>query len=94
MINWLHVYAQEEQHESVWLVGDREALRNIRDAIDDVLSIPCTRDRNTLCADGEGYRVRVRLMTEEEMGALVLPYTDHVARGVGGKHPAELEAKP
>ena len=93
MKNWLHLYGQRECHDWVWIVGDGEGLRRLRQAIDDALNIPVGGWTTTFCGDGEGYRIQVRWKREAEMETLILPYSDPIARAGGGKHPAELEAR-
>jgi hypothetical protein len=55
---YLHVYAQLMQHDHAFIVGDRESLQLLRDAIDSALAKG--HGEVTACtSDGEGYDIAV-----------------------------------
>ena len=76
----LHIYAQAQWHDDVWIVGDKEGLRLLRDAIDKALSEGKAESDHVFTADGEGYRVHVLSLSEEDMVSLAMPYTDESIR--------------
>ena len=63
----LHIYAQEREHGSVWIVGTRIGLTALRDAIDQALKAGAgwtpsgyvAEGHFVMASDGEGYDVRV-----------------------------------
>jgi len=83
----LHVYAQQLNHDSAWIVGDRQALYELRHAIDLAL-----QEGNTCIefevADGESYSLYVAELGSKEMAweQLDLPYTDRSLMGFKDTH--------
>jgi len=75
----MHIYAQDAWHDNAYIMGDREALAGLRDAIDTAL-----RDGigagTVVASDGEGYDVVVRLCTVAELNELSGHYTALCAR--------------
>ncbi len=56
----LHVYAQSHEHDEAYLIGTRDALVQLREAIDIALSNKARRRESVSVADffssdGEGY---------------------------------------
>lgn len=86
---YLHIYAQAFWHEEAVIVGNRDALLALADAINvAVLSGDSgTESMEAFTADGEGYTVRVRLMDYDGMRKLRLPYTDEDANWKDGEQP-------
>jgi hypothetical protein len=81
----LHIYAQQQWHDNAFIIGDREGLEILREAIDKALQTDGPINANVFANDGEGYTV-VILCTEshcEMVNAywdkLAVPYTDEVA---------------
>jgi len=78
----LHIYAQQLNHDSAWIVGDKEAFLKLRAAIDKALA-----DGNTATevesADGEGYSVYFAVLPEKDLAweNMDLPYTDRSMMG-------------
>jgi hypothetical protein len=70
----LHVYAQPFNHAEAWLVGDREALTKLRDALNGVLGTKEPAGVQTYCMDGEGYTVMIVQAEAAQMEPLMLPY--------------------
>tara|TARA_Y100000310_G_scaffold288600_1_gene314370 strand:+ start:990 stop:1292 length:303 start_codon:yes stop_codon:yes gene_type:complete len=81
------VYGQEFHHDGVILLGNRVALTQLRDAIDDALS-GLEPDTSANCelftADGEGYNVYILVddsaTQSESWLRWTLPYTGSAAR--------------
>lgn len=71
----LHLIAQPYWHRPAFVVGNRDGLTALRDAIDAALAggEPAAE---TMCRDGEGYRIHVRCVPAAEMDAIPLGYTD------------------
>src|SRR3990172_12330691 len=73
----LHIYGQQLNHDAAWLVGDKQALYELRDAVDRAI-----QDGNTCldfeAQDGEGYSLYIAEVETKDMTweQLDLPYTD------------------
>jgi len=84
----LHIYAQDAWHDDAFIVGEPEALRALRSAIDRALA-----DRNAaveaMVADGEGYHVLVLCRPPEAIEGMKMPYTDPLTKDnmEGMQHP-------
>ena len=78
---WLHLYGQYAWHDDAKIVGNREALTALRDAIDKALA-----DKNgeaeleAIAGDGEGYRVVIRRVPRSFVQRMSVPYTADYAR--------------
>lgn len=75
----LHIYAQEMWHDDAYLSGGRQALLQLRAAIDQALATGAAMCDLTT-SDGEGYTVHVVAMTDADAERQVVPYTDDCAR--------------
>lgn len=77
--NFCHVYAAEQWHDNSYIVGDENALRGIKTAIDKALTEGrgiCTLRPN----DDETYQLHILKITNPTIeNKLVLPYTEDVA---------------
>lgn len=64
-IKLLHIYAQDHEHDGAWIVGSKEGLIALRDAIDQAIQTGVGwtpsgyESRGVMATDGEGYDVRV-----------------------------------
>jgi len=74
----LHVYAQPFSHGDAWLVGNRDSLIALRDAIADALEGPVHAGSvHAFATDGEGYTAIVLLEEDPEAwNRLLLPYAE------------------
>lgn len=76
---FLHIYAQDQWHADAFIVGNAEALKALRDAIDRALE----RGHGYASCyvnDGEGYYTAVvKVDDKEKLDRLGVPYTDEVA---------------
>jgi hypothetical protein len=79
----LHVYAQPWSHGEAWVVGTREGLMELRDAINRALSDGTSR-AEVVAMDGEGYRALVLVTDRTD---LQLPYAEALAEAGAGEHP-------
>lgn len=73
-----HLHAQEVPHDQAYLISDRAALLDLRDAIDAALEAPDGVGRAEIFAASEareGYTLFVLAAPEEELGASETPYT-------------------
>ena len=72
----LHLYAQDDNHDDAWIVGDRVALTALRDALNQVLDGPHPATGvQAFCEDGEGYTTLVMRVDEPDVWReLLLPY--------------------
>lgn len=57
----MHIYGRGAHHDDAYILGDRTALRMLRDAIDQALEKGHAATESLFPSDGEGYAVRVRL---------------------------------
>jgi len=72
----LHIYGQTYPHDHAFLVGNKEALKALREAIDAALNNQAG-GTTVFATDGEGYDVKVYCEEEEEYwGKSKLPYND------------------
>jgi hypothetical protein len=77
MENKLHVYAQPQQHEEAWIVGDLKALTALRDALSRVIDGKQASGAKSFCEDGEGYTAVVLCVEDPKIWEkMALPYTD------------------
>lgn len=92
LTNILHVYGQRAWRDDVVIAGDREALTNLRAAIDWALrsapDAPCPRPEGharieSFVNDGAGFGVHVALLNGETANRLQAPYTADYAAGTG-----------
>ena len=78
---WLHVHGQYAYHDGAKLVGTREALTALRDAIDRALA-----DKNgesemgAIAGDGEGHGIEIRRVPRSAVQNSPVPYTADYAR--------------
>lgn len=78
---WMHIYAQHGWHGEALILGTREALANLREAIDRALA-----DKNgeakaeAIAGDGEGYAVEIRRVPRSAVQHAKMPYTAKYAR--------------
>lgn len=73
----LHVYAQHRNHDDAFIVGDRDSLIKLREAIDRALCSgqPGQAECEACVADREEYSLYVLVQDSEVMNALRYPYT-------------------
>lgn len=77
---WLHLYPGAFWHDDGAIVGTREGLAELRDALEIAL-----RDGNAVARavvnDGEWYwyYIYVHQVSDEDMQKMALPYTDEMA---------------
>lgn len=76
----LHLYAQLQWHDEAYIVGNRQALESLRDAISKVLASEGPELVDTFASDGEGYCVAVALSDDETFDKLAPPYTSDIAK--------------
>lgn len=77
----LHVYAQESWHSPAQIMGHRDALKALRDAIDRALQTGMEASSEAMTNDGEGYHVIINIRDGEGLARLQLPYYDPKASG-------------
>ena len=84
----LHIYGQVSEHDSVYIVGNKEALTRLKYIIDkallwlDMESVT----ENFMASDGEGYNVQIiyneTKWSEDYWQLLGLPYTDSSSQDI------------
>jgi hypothetical protein len=75
----LHIYPQSLWHNPAYVVGDRDGLTALRDAIDRALVSNQPSAAPVYCHDGEGYTVFVAPVGT--LDNIALPYQDEVTAG-------------
>ena len=73
MKNTLHIYGQGFCHQEALIIGDTEALKKLRHAIDNAIKNKVA-EVDTFTADGEGYEICVANTEKVEIARL--PYHD------------------
>lgn len=76
--NYLHVYGPGAWHDDSNLIGDREALTKLRDAI----NVALEKGQSTMLSfttDGEGYNLNICLMEQKNLDKMALPYIEEIA---------------
>lgn len=76
----LHIIAQKAWHDPSFIIGTRDALERLKNAIDAALSDGVVHCAEVFAADGEGYSVIVRCVSYEQMDSVPLGYTSPEAR--------------
>lgn len=85
-MNLLHLYAQPWEHSDAWIVGNREGLTALRDALNRALANEQTAPAACLqfVTDGEGYTCFVvpndADWQSEQWMKLYRPYVDETAK--------------
>lgn len=72
----LHIYAQQYQHQEAWVVGTKDGLTALRDALTVALAADAPISIPAFTNDGEGYKVIVWPMAEAKVQDLRTPYVD------------------
>lgn len=70
----LHIYAQETNHDRAYIIGTREALVGLLEALQRALEQGIYAD-SYCTADGEGYKVVIIQTENSKIEELKLPYT-------------------
>ena len=79
MSEYLHIYAQDVWHDEAFIVGNREGLEALRDALNKALENPFSTAR-CFVNDGEGYACYIaECKDEQKLDLLAVPYTDQIA---------------
>ncbi|HEX7324324.1 MAG TPA: hypothetical protein VF292_03080 [Rhodanobacteraceae bacterium] len=80
-VPWLHLYAQPVYHDEAYVVGTRTGLLTLRHAIDAALADDAHATATAECfvGDGEGYALRVAVVSQATVPHLAVPYTDSLA---------------
>lgn len=78
MAERLHIYAQQQWHDEAYIVGERDRLESLRDAITVALETGQCKVL-AFCNDGEGYDLHVICLREEQADRLAVPYTSECA---------------
>lgn len=83
----LHVYPQEQWHDSAFIIADQPALRALRDLIDKVLAPgDGLAEKDFWASDGEGYTLHViNLEGDEGWNKIGRPYTSEMAQDKRGE---------
>jgi len=69
---FLHIYAQDHEHDTSWIVGDKQSLTALRDALDKAIADHHS-SMSSFTADGEGFITTV-VITDKANIEMMLPY--------------------
>jgi hypothetical protein len=79
----LHLHAGNQWHDDGYVVGDRQGLLRLREAIDNALAFEAEKTGQSCAAvyvnDGEGYNCYVICVPNAQIDSLAVPYTDSIA---------------
>lgn len=79
----LHIFAQPNNHDEAFIVGNRLGLERLRDALNAALEQRGAHSADVFTNDGEGYSAVVVFGEIEQMNALTLPYTEWIGTDRG-----------
>ena len=72
---WLHIYGQFCQHDEATIIGTKESLMALRDAIDAAVA-DGRAVAEMVAADGEGYGLRIERTNHTGLNLTPLPYIE------------------
>lgn len=95
MSDWgnMHIFAQDLWHSGAYIMADRRALSDLREAIDVALDGAIGSVDSFITYDGEGYTTYVCLCEEPELMRLESHYRDEICASGwrdGKIHPHDL----
>lgn len=85
----IHIYGQYQWHDDAFIVGDRDSLIALRNAIDKAIKGD-KAGLDTFTNDGEGYTINIVVTPGDFFGTLKVPYSMETTWEWGGVHPSEL----
>lgn len=90
-IPYIHIYGQYSNHDDAFIIGNKEGLIALSDALD-MVSAEWNNDTigvDIFTCDGEGYKIIIKRANDEDMEQLMLPYTEGYGNWKGNS-PIEL----
>ena len=81
-MKFLHIYSQHAEHADTCIIGNRQGLEALRDAISSVLFSfvsPCSSSMDAFVGDGEGFSCHVIGLLDIDFDNLAVPYTAEYA---------------
>lgn len=92
---YLHVYAQHTNHQESFIVGNRQALLELRNLIDQALIEGKAASGGFFSSDDEGYEMYVATIKDEDVfQSLEMPYTEQYGDHNDHKHFINLTNDP
>lgn len=82
----LHLFPQYAHHCEAYIVGTREELQALQEAITEALVLG-DAELLTMASDGEGYDVNIVLVDQAQSEKLATAYTADYAQDSHGLHP-------
>lgn len=79
----LHIYAQPYWHCDAFILGDRDSLTRLRDALTRALDSGQPQAIEAFTSDGEAFGAVVAVCDDDN---LALPYTDEAAQERDSRH--------
>lgn len=90
----VHIYAQRSHHMEAVILGNKQGLEALRDAITIALSVGygCNGMGQTgvYVNDGEGYDIEIKVIEEIDIDKLPVPYTEDYAQDKTGISPTSF----
>ncbi|QHS09056.1 hypothetical protein [Sinimarinibacterium sp. NLF-5-8] len=75
----IHIYGQERWHDSVGIVGTRESVEALRDALSAALQVSHA-EMQDFVNDGEGFEIAIKVVSEQVMHQMAVPYSSEEAK--------------
>ena len=77
----LHIYAQQYYHQDAYIVGNKESLTELRNAINKAIDADSNEQCESSVADGEGYNINIMIVNDDRtFDKLRRPYIDECAK--------------
>lgn len=87
---FLHIYAQQHEHDTSWIVGDKQSLTALRDALDKAIA-DHHASMSSFTADGEGFITTVVVTDDDKTkNKMMLPYAETRDRMLDAPAPFDL----
>ena len=94
----LHIYGQQQWHDDVYIIANRDGLLSLKTAIENALHSSNRSQAELYVTDGEGYKIKVVLGDDDWLSPfwdnLALPYTEEIASEKGSNVIWPWQIKP
>ena len=87
----VHIHAQHSHHMEAVVLGNEKGLIALRDAINEAIYPGKEKaEVEVFCNDGEGYTIYVKMINDNKIDNLPVPYTADHAQDKTGVKPASF----
>ena len=73
---FLHIHWQKARHDDVIIVWNHEALKQLHKAVTNAITKGEWHTETIFCGDGEGYKIKIKNLGNEQLSDKKLPYSD------------------